>query len=43
MAINAMEAWAREQWTQEMQDALARAREREPNEDIATRLGALSV
>jgi hypothetical protein len=41
MAINALKAWDRAQWTDEIRDSLARARATEPNEDVSKRLTAL--
>jgi hypothetical protein len=42
MAINALEAWDNAQWTDEIRQALARARATEVSEDVSKRLSALS-
>lgn len=41
MAIDALEAWDRAQWTDEIRDSLARARATEPDEDLSKRLSTL--
>ncbi len=38
MAVNALAAWSREDWPSGLKDALGRAAECEPNEDVRERM-----